>query len=390
MTGCFDIIIDRQSSESEKWRHFDKDVLPLWVADMDFCSPEPVLQALRARVEHGVYGYGGDPKELRSVIVDRLQTRYNWSVAPEAIVFLSGVVPGFNVACRTFASPGDAVLVQPPVYPPIMHTHAQAGLSNSEAPLAVHADGTYSVDLDVFEQAITDRTRIFLLCNPHNPVGRVFTRSELMGMAEICLRHNVMICSDEIHCDIVFEGKHVPIASLSPEIEQQTVTLMAPSKTFNIAGLKLAFAVIPNAEMRKTYCAMQRPLVGGASILAEVAALAAYRDSQDWLDQALAYLQANRDYVVDYVQANMPTLSVNRPQATFLSWIDCRRAGIPITPCEFFIAEGRVALNDGASFGPGGAGFVRLNFGCPRATLTEALERMRKALASLHAPDKQV
>jgi cystathionine beta-lyase len=385
MSHNFDAIIDRRRTESEKWRHFDPDVLPLWVADMDFRSPEPVIQALRERVEHGVYGYGGDATELRAVLVDRLQALYNWRIAPESIVFLPGVVPGFNIACRTFAAPGDAVLIQPPVYPPIMHTHSQAGLTNSEAPLTRCADGSYAFDSDVFEQAITERTRIFLLCNPHNPVGKVFRRDELLSMAESCLRHNVLICSDEIHCDIVYRGyQHIPIASLAPEIEQRTITLMAPSKTFNIAGLKLAFAVIPNPELRAAFCAMQRPIAGGASILAEVAALAAYRDSQAWLDEALVYLEANRDYVFDYVRKNIPTLNTNKPEATYLSWIDCRQAGIPATPCEFFIARARVALNDGASFGPGGAGFVRLNFGCPRATLTEALDKLRTALASLH------
>ena len=384
MSYNFDAIIDRRDTQCEKWRHFDPDVLPLWVADMDFRSPEPVIQALRERVEHGVFGYGCDPEELRSVIVDRLRTRYDWRIAPEAIVFLPGVVPGFNMACRTFAAPGDAVLVQPPGYPPIMKAHVQAGLTNVAAPLTHCADGSYAYDGDVFEQAITARTRIFLLCNPHNPVGKVFRRDELLSMAECCLRHNVVICSDEIHCDIVYRGyQHIPIASLAPEIEQRTITLMAPSKTFNIAGLKLAFAVIPNPELRTAFCAMQRPIASGANILAEVAALAAYRDSQAWLDEALVYLEASRDYVYDYIRQNMPALSPNKPEATYLSWIDCRQAGLTGTPCEFFIARARVALNDGASFGPGGAGFVRLNFGCPRSTLTEALDKMRRALPPL-------
>jgi cysteine-S-conjugate beta-lyase len=381
----FDTLIDRRHSDCEKWNHFATGVLPLWVADMDFRSPQPVIDALHAAVEHGVFGYGCDPVALREVFVERLFKRYGWSVSPEAVIFLPGVARGFHLACRVFASPGDGVLIQPPVYPPILKAHSQAGLVSNEADLTRGPDGAYSIDLDAFESAINQRTRLFLLCNPHNPVGRAFQPDELEAMARVCLKNNVLICSDEIHCDLIFSGyRHIPIASLSPEIADRTITLMAPSKTFNIPGLKLSVAIITNPDVRKDYVAMQSALTGGPNVLAVAAAMAAYRDSQDWLDQALAYLQANRDYVYEYVSANLPMLNANKPEATFLSWIDCRQASISSTsPCQFFIDKGRVALNDGASFGHGGEGFVRLNFGCPRATLTQALEQMQAALESM-------
>jgi cysteine-S-conjugate beta-lyase len=382
MNYDFDTLIDRCHSDSEKWNHFAAGVLPLWVADMDFRSPQPVIDALHAAVEHGIFGYGCDPTALREVFVERLYKRYGWRVSADAIIFLPGVARGFHLACRVFAAPGDGVLIQPPVYPPILKAHGMAGLASNEAALTRGPDGAYSIDMDLLEDTITERTRLFLLCNPHNPVGRAFRRGELEAMARVCLKHNVLICSDEIHCDLIYSGHHhTPIASLSPEVASRTITLMAPSKTFNIPGLKLSVAIITNPDLRKEYLAMQTPLTGGPNVLAVAAAVAAYRDSQEWLDQALIYLQANRDYVYGYVRANLPMLSANKPEATYLTWIDCRQAGIAgVSPCQFFIDKARVAYNDGASFGRGGEGFIRLNFGCPRSTLTAALEQMRAAL----------
>ncbi len=382
MTYDFDELIDRRPTESVKWRLFGDGVLPMWVADMDFRSPEPVMRALSERVEHGIFGYGMEPPELREALVERLARLYKWAVPPEAIVFLPGVVVGFRVACRAVAAPGDGVLVQTPVYPPIFRAWRDTGLQRQEMELIRSRDGDYTVDMDAFERAVDERTRVFILCNPHNPVGRVFRRDELERMAEICLRRDVVICSDEIHCDLVFSGQgHEPIASLAPEIAARSVTLMAPSKTFNIAGLQCAFAVIPDAELRQGFCAAQAGLVEHPSILSYVAGLAAYRDGQPWLDALLPYLEANRDYLVDYVRARMPAVGVGRPEGTYLAWLDCRHAGIPGNPQKFFLERARVAMNDGADFG--GEGFVRLNFGCPRSVLAEALRRMEGALSAL-------
>lgn len=384
MAFDFDQLIDRRHSDSCKWNDYGDDVLPMWVADMDFVSPEPVLRALHERVEHGVFGYGIDLPELQTVTVDRLASLYGWHVLPQDLVFVPGVVTGFNLACRAVASPGDGMLVQTPVYPPILRVPCNAGLTCDEMELTRQPDGYYVIDFDVFEKTITDRTRVFILSNPHNPVGRAFQRRELECMAEICLRRNVVICSDEIHCDLLFKGvRHWPIASLDAEIADRTITLMAPSKTFNIAGLQCSVAIIQNAKLRKKYKAARADLVHEVNVLGLVAALAAYRDGQEWLDEMLRYLEANRDLLVQYVGEHMPGIRMGKPEATYLAWLDCRQAGIPGNPHKFFLEQAKVAVNDGEAFGRGGQGFVRLNFGCPRSTLLEALDKMQAALAAL-------
>lgn len=377
----FDEVIDRRTSDSEKWRHYGPGVLPLWVADMDFRSPEPVIQALRDRVDHGVFGYSFDLPELQAVVVERLQRLYGWQVAPEALLFVPGVVAGFNVIMRSLCAPGEGVLVQTPVYPPMLTGPAVNDLQRQEMELTLGSDGRYSIDMHAFEAAITPETRMFLLCNPHNPTGRAFTPAELSAMAEICLRHDLLICSDEIHCDLLYPGvRHYPIASLAPEIEKQTVTLIAPSKTFNIAGLHCSVIVAPDPELRRQIVAKLHQVVGGVTILGLAAGLAAYRDGQPWLDHLLPYLTANRDLLIRLVQEKLPGVAMSPMEATYLAWLDCRQTGITGNPFKFFLSEAKVALNDGATFGRGGEGFVRLNFGCPRATLVEAVDRMSAAL----------
>jgi cystathionine beta-lyase len=384
MSYDFDCIVNRCGTDSVKWCYYPADALPLWVADMDFRSPEPVITALRERVEHGVFGYGREPPEIRSVIVERLQQLYRWQVSPDWLIFLPGVVIGFNLACCAFAVRGDGVLLQTPAYPPILEAPENAGCTCDEMELTRRADGHYYVDLDRFESTITDRTRVFILCNPHNPVGRVFTRQELHGMAEICLRHSVLICSDEIHCDFVYRAaEHIPIAALDPEVATHTITLMAPSKTYNIAGLHFAVGIVPDEDLRKRLCAAKKGLVHEPDILAYTAALAAYREGQPWLDSVVSYLEANRDFAVDYVNERLPGVRVAKPEGTYLLWLDCRKAGIPGNPQKFFLERAKVALNDGPDYGRGGEDFLRLNFGCPRAALVEALGRMESALATL-------
>ena len=381
----FDRVIDRRSTESNKWHKFPPDVLPLWVADMDFPSPEPVIRALRERVEHGFFGYGADQPEFFEVMCDRLLKRYGWKVGPEAIVPVPGVTPGNNTALRAVAGPGDGVVMLLPVYPPILRLPDNVGMSRDGADLVRGPDGRYTIDFDAFERAITPRSRMFLLCNPHNPVGRVFTREELSRMAEICLRRGLVICADEVHGDLIYSGhRHVPIASLDPEIEARTITLMAPSKTFNLAGLKSAFAVIPNQALREKFVASRVDMVQTPNILGYTAMLAAYRDGQPWLDELLRYLESNRDFLVKHVRSNFPGIEVGVPEGTYLAWLDCRKAGIPNDdPFNFFLETGRVAFNDGATFGRGGQGFVRLNFGCPRPLLVQGLERISRALGRL-------
>ena len=384
MAYNFDERIDRRRFESIKWHRYDEDVLPMWVADMDFRAPEPVIRALEERVQHGVFGYGKAPDELREVIVEHLQRRYDWRVSPEDLVFFPGVVPGFNLACHAVASPGEGVLIQTPVYRPILQAPADAGLTNDEMALTLRTDGTYEINFDRFERTITDRTRLFILCNPHNPVGRVFRRDELETMAEICLRHDIVICSDEIHCDLLFDDHvHTPIASLAREVGAQTITLMAPSKTYNIAGLKCSVAIVENPALRERLCGTYRGLMPSVNILGYAAALAAYSEGQAWLDEALHYLEGNRDFLLDYVRRELPGITAGKPEGTYLAWLDCRDAAIPGNAYTFFLEEAKVGLTDGAVFGEAGAGFVRLNFGCPRSMLVEGLERMERALRAL-------
>lgn len=379
----FDELPDRKSTESIKWHYFDEDVLPMWVADMDFVSPEPVIRALHERVDHGVFGYAGDLPGLRQVIVDRLASRYNWQISPEDLVYVPGVVTGFNMAAHAFIGAGEGLLIQPPVYMPFLGTARHVQGIRQDAELTLNPDGCYTVDWDAFEAAITPETRMFLLSNPHNPVGRVWTREELARMAEICQRHNVLICSDEIHCDLIFSGyHHTPMAAVSPEVAQNCVTLMAPSKTFNVAGLSCSFAIIQNPELRKRFTRGDAGLVHGVNLLGLVAAKAAYEHGQEWLDQLLVYLESNRNLLYNFVQARLPGFRMVCPEGTYLAWLDCREAFPEGKACEFFIEKARVATNDGAAFGKGGDGFIRLNFGCPRPMLIEALERMERALKS--------
>jgi cystathionine beta-lyase len=382
----FDKIPERRETDSIKWRKYDPDVLPMWVADMDFLSPRPVIQALRERVEQGIFGYPQEPPELKEVIVKRLAERYAWEVQPEDLILLPGVVKGFNLACHALADPGEGALIQTPVYFPFLEAPGNAGLARQEMELSYNPElGTngqaYSMDPEAFEAAITPETRLFILCNPHNPIGRVYQREELEKMAQACLRHKLVICSDEIHCDLIYSGcQHIPIATLDPEIAQNTITLMAPSKTFNLPGLQCSVAIIQNPELRKKFDQARKGLVSWVNTMGMIAALAAYRDGGDWLDQILVYLESNRDYLYEYVRTELPGLRMKKPEGTYLAWLDCRQASIEGNPYEFFLERGRVALNDGATFGRGGEGFVRLNFGCPRATLTQALDRMKKAL----------
>lgn len=385
----FDTLIPRRDSDSAKWNAFDADVLPMWVADMDFRSPEPVLRALHERVEHGVFGYSfGSEKPLAQAISDRMAQRFGWQVDPAHIVFIPNLFYGLYVVSRAYAEPDNgSVLIQTPVYGPFISAPSNAGRPLRTAEMdAVRVNGhlRYEIDFDRFEAAITPDTRLFILCSPHNPVGRVWSRAELERLTDICLRHNLVIVSDEIHADLVYAGsQHIPTGALSPEVAARTVTLHSASKAFNLPGLALGYAIVPNDDLRRQLTGVLNAANVHSGMLGAVATLAAYREGQPWLDALKVYLQANRDYLLDYLQRCLPQIVPTRPEGTYLAWLDCRAAGIPGKPSDFFLHEAKVAFNDGAWFGQGGEGFVRLNFGCPRATLTEALERMSAALARL-------
>lgn len=372
----FDTPIDRRSLPGEKWGRYDgRDILPLWVADMDFVAPHAVIAALQARIAHGVFGYTDPWPSLVDAVVEGLVRDHGWHIDPDWLIWLPGVVSGFNLACQVATGDGDEVLTHTPVYPPFLTAPANTGRQLVSSEMILNAD-RWQWDRVATESAISPRTRILLLCNPHNPTGRVFDREELMWVARLAERHDLIVCSDEIHCGLVLDGErnHVPIASLGPSIAARSITLMAPSKTWNIPALYCAFAVIPDAGLRRRYRHAMRGLIPHPNLLGLVAAEAAYRHGDPWRQALLAYLRANRERVMAAV-GEMQGVKGWRPESTYLAWLDCRELHTD-DPIALFERAG-VGLSDGTPFGM--PGFVRLNFGCPRSTLDEALERMLTA-----------
>ena len=372
---------DRRHSDSIKWALYGDEVLPLWVADMDFTSPPEVISTLQERVAHGVFGYACESKELKEIISSRMGALYRWRVTPDDVILLPGVVAGFNLVCQAVTQPGESILMQPPVYPPFFKAPKYAEANAVFNPINKNEHGEYRVDLDTFGEVLEEDTRLFLLCNPHNPIGRVFNREELLGMAEICLRRGMVICSDEIHCDLVYSGyQHTPIASLDPEIAANTVTLIAPSKTYNIAGLECSALIVQNPELKNRIQRTRRGLLGGINLLGAAAGVAAYRYGDSWLREVLQILEGNRDYLLKFLAEKIPQIKMTKPEATYLAWLDCRGIDLPSAPAKFFLERAKVGVNEGEEFGAQGKGFVRLNFGCSRATLREALERILRAI----------
>jgi cystathionine beta-lyase len=392
MTFDFDRPIERRGTNSIKWSRYDPDVLPLWVADMDFTAPAPVTEALRAKVEHGIFGYEMPSQALAETVAGRMHSLYGWQVAPEMVVATPGVIAGFSAAAHTVCAPRDGLLIQPPVYPPFVSLAEFTGLTRQLAPLRQVNEEThlhYEIDWPAFESGLHSngaRTRLFLLCSPHNPTGQVYSREELRRMGELCLREDVFICSDEIHSELLLgAATHTPIAALSPQIAARTITLVAPSKTFNIPGLFCAFAIIPDEALRTRYKQTVERMALHVNSLGLAAAGAAFSGQCDnWLTELRAYLTANRDFLAETIASDFPGIRTTRPDATYLAWLDCNQlvqAGkITTPPHKFFLEKARVALNDGKEFGSGGEGFVRLNFGCSRQTLVEALTRMKASL----------
>lgn len=377
--NSFDAGIERRASGCSKWTRYAEDVLPMWVADMDFETPEPVRAAIRARLDHPVLGYGYPLAGLKGRIAAWLAARYGWTVEPAAILPMPGVVPGFNLALRATCAPGAGVVVQTPIYPPMLKASGNWGLHRIDAPLTARDE----VDEGALRDALGRAGQgAFLFCNPHNPTGRVFGREELEAMAAACLSAGVAIVSDEIHCDLLLDGRcHIPIAALSPEVAARTITLMSAGKTFNIAGLNACWAVVPDAALRARFEQAIASVADHVNILGLAATEAALAEGEPWRQSLLAYLQGNRDWLAEAVAASLPGVAMRRPEATFLAWLDCRGSAAGADPQRFFLERAKVGLNPGPDFGPPGEGFVRLNFGCPRATLEEGVARMAAALA---------
>ncbi|HOS97349.1 MAG TPA: PatB family C-S lyase [Deltaproteobacteria bacterium] len=377
ITFDFDMPVNRRNTSSLKWdRYRGTDTLPLWVADMDFQAPPAVLATLRKRVDHGVFGYTLPSDDLMDAVLAMLRSAHAWEVRPEWVVWLPGLVTGLNVACRCVGEPGDEIMTTTPAYPPFLSAPSMAQRSLINVPHVAEASG-YAFDFDRMERSATDRTRMFILCNPHNPTGRVFTRAELERLAGLCLSGGMVICSDEIHCGLVLDHDkaHLSIAALDGEVARRSITLLAPSKTYNLPGLGCSLAVIPDNDLRSRFRQVMAGIVPHVNALGFAAALAAYRDCEDWRLELIGYLRENRDLVESFV-ANSGGLSMHHVEATYLAWIDCRGIGHD-DPAAFFEQAG-VGLSSGADFGT--PGFVRLNFGCRRSLLDEALSRMGSAL----------
>jgi cysteine-S-conjugate beta-lyase len=375
----FDTIIDRTHTGSEKWdRYAGRDILPLWVADMDFRSPPVVVAALHERIEHGVFGYTHPPQGLVEAVLEHLKRDFNWQVQEDWLVWLPGLVCGLNVLCKAVGDLGDEVITFTPIYPPFMSAPFLTQRTTVKVPLQMDG-GRWVADLEALERAITPRTKLLLLCSPHNPVGRVWTRAELQQFADVAERHDLVIGSDDIHAGLILdEGiRHIPIAALSPETARRTITLLAPSKTYNIPGLGCSFAVISDPELRRGFIKAAGRIVPHVNLLGYTAAEAAYRHGEQWRQALLAYLRGNRGMVTEAV-ARMPGLKSCRVEATYLAWIDVRATGIDNT--GRFFEEAGVGLSNGAEFNA--PGFVRLNFGCSRILLKEALRRMEAAMVA--------
>ncbi|ORJ24382.1 PatB family C-S lyase [Rouxiella badensis] len=379
MTFNFDQWVDRSHSDSVKWNKYrDADVIPLWVADTDFLSPPAVINALQKRVAEGVFGYGSPPKELVELMVERLRERYEWTIQPEWIVWLPGLVCGLNLAVRAFTTTQQTSIMPSPIYPPFMQAAQSEGREFRHVHARVHHQ-RWITDFNEAESTLTGSEKLLLLCNPYNPGGTVYRREELLAQQEFARRHDLLVCSDEIHCDLILEPglRHIPFASLNEDAANRSVTLMAPSKTFNLAGLGASLAVIPNRELRVKFARTGHGIVPHVNILAYVAATAAYQDGDDWLKAQLDYLRANRDLAFERINA-MPGLKMLPIEGTYLGWIDASQAQLE-SPYRFFLKAG-VGLSDGREFG--NANFVRINLGCQRALLEKALDRMDAALAA--------
>lgn len=385
----FDTVHDRKNTSAAKWEYFDKDVLPLFVAEMDFKTPEAITDQLQARVEHGFFGYTMCPDELREVLVTRLKALYDWDVQPEWMLFNPGMVVTLNLVAQAAAQPGDGVLMQTPVYGPFMSVAQNRQLFAQPVDLVptsvTNGDNLfrYEIDFDAFEAAITPQSKLFFLCDPHNPGGRIFQRDELERLAEICLKHDITIAADSIHCDLLLDDQpFLPIGTLSPEVADKSITMIAPTKSFNLPGLACSIAIVPNNDLRQKLEVKSRMSGYHVDTLAYEAALAAYKHGDVWLQSALAYMRENRDFVTSFLAERLPMLKTTTPEATYLAWIDCSALDIGEheSPHHFFLKQARVALSPGTFFGESGKQFVRLNFACPRSLLHEALERMEAAV----------
>lgn len=385
----FDELIDRRNTGAVKTDLCKKmfgtdDLIPLWVADMDFRTPDFIIDAINNRCKHPILGYTVPDEEYFNSIIRWIDARHGWKLERSWLGFLPGIVPGLAFAVNALTQTGDQIIIQPPVYPPFIQVPSKNGRELIYNPLKV-VDGRFEMDLEDLEYKITDRTRMFILCNPHNPGGRTWDADTLIKVAEICHKHGVLVVSDEIHSDMALPGNvHTPFASVSELAEQNSITYMAPSKTFNMAGLVSSSYIIPNSEIRKKFSDfMDNSELANGNIFAYVAAQAAYEKGTEWLSEMISYIQGNVDYIVEFLEKNVPQIKPMIPQASFLIWLDC--AGLEMNSHQlqdFMVKEARLGLNKGTTFGPGGEQHLRLNIGCSREVLKQAMEQLKSAINS--------
>ncbi|MDP6646940.1 MAG: MalY/PatB family protein [Dehalococcoidales bacterium] len=391
----FDQLIDRRDTSCAKWDDVEavfgsEDILPMWVADMDFPIAKPITEALRKRTEHEVYGYTQISPSVIEAVINRMKRKYNWRIEPEWVVFTTGVVPVLHTAVRAFAHPGDEVIIQGPVYHPFWSAITANGCSVANNQLKL-INRHYEIDFKDLESKFgsgagrmmpSPRIKLMLLCHPHNPVGRVWTQEELSRVGEIIIKNDAIMVSDEIHGELLFRGfKHIPFATISEEFEQNCLVCMAPSKTFNLAGLSTSSIIIPNKKIRDKFNTARTGIMSSPNIFGLVALEAAYRYGDEWLEQFLEYLQRNLEFLMRYFAERIPGIKVIKPEGTYLVWLDCRGLGMDTTSLRAFMREqAKVGLEDGDTFGPSGAGFQRMNIACPQTTLEEGLNRIERAV----------
>jgi cystathionine beta-lyase len=394
----FDVVCDRTNTNCAKWDAVKAifgraDVLPMWVADMDFPAAQPIVEALKKRAGHEFYGYTHAGPSLYEVIVERMKRKFNWKINPEWIVLTPGVIPALSLAVRAITHPGDEIVLQQPVYYPFFPVVTGSGCQIVNNGLKL-VKGRYEMNFTDLEskfrpktgmRAVHSRAKAILLCNPQNPVGRLWDSEELIKLGEIALKYGALVISDEIHCEILYKGyQHTPFASISDKFAQNSVVCMAPSKTFNLAGLEASSVIIPNKKLRDSFTDRMSAIVPGVNVFGLTAMEAAYRDSDEWLEQMLDYLQRNLKITLDFFAKRIPKIKVIKPQATYLVWLDCRKLGLDDMALRKFMREkARVGFDDGFLFGAAGSGFQRMNIACPRSLLNEALTRIETAVNSL-------
>lgn len=385
----FDKIIDRKGSGALKFdaleeRYGDAGLLPMWVADMDFETPEFITEALRRRLDHSLFGYTIEPSDYWPTVIRWIADHHDWQIEREWITYIPGIVKGIGMVINVFVKEDEKVIIQPPVYHPFRLTPEGNHREVVYNPLIENPDGSYSMDFDNLEKVADEKCRLLILSNPHNPAGITWDRPTLQRLAEFCHRHNILVISDEIHCDMaLWDNRHIPFASVSPEAAECSITFGAPSKTFNIAGIVSSYAIVPNQRIRERFFGwLTANEFNEPTLFAPIATIAAFSKGEEWRREMLRYIESNIDFVISYCKEHIPQIKPLRPQASFLIWLDCRGLGLDHDRLiDLFVGKARLALNDGEMFGPEGKGFMRLNIASPRTVVREALERLKEAVS---------